>query len=237
MISDRARETFLVRNGPTGPGRPSSPRRPALALVLGALLIAGAAYGLGRMEGGGMTGRWISDTDERVAAWFHMHQAPGLAAAMNLATALGSAAWVTAVTSIAALGLAFRRRWRGLLALGLAVPGGMAANVWLKASFHRPRPGAEAWTAVFSGYGFPSGHTMAATLLYGALAFLALSVLDNRRARLGVVLGAGALVGLVAWSRLQLGAHFLSDVVGAVAAGLAWLGLCLAALPLARLRA
>ena len=82
---------------------------------------------------------------------------------------------------------------------------------------------------ILSGYSFPSGHTMAATLLCGVLAVFAVITLKSWRWRVRAVLSACVMVLLVGFSRVYLGAHFLSDVLGAAAAGLAWLAFCLTA--------
>ncbi|APX98380.1 phosphatase PAP2 family protein [Natronorubrum daqingense] len=102
--------------------------------------------------------------------------------------------------------------------------GGLALIVLLKAVFAFPRPPAE-WHAIEpSEHGFPSGHTMAATVFWGALA--ARFHLGDRASRLA---GAGLLVSLVALSRLALGVHYLVDVLASMAfgvvylAGIAWL--------------
>ena len=82
---------------------------------------------------------------------------------------------------------------------------------------------------VLTTYSFPSGHAMAATVLYGLLAVYAVRHLRQRRSRLLAASVAGVLIVLVSFSRLYLGVHYLSDVVGGIAVGVVWLTLCLTA--------
>lgn len=113
------------------------------------------------------------------------------------------------------------------MALVLVLPCGMVLDFLLKIIFHRQRPRFEDSFLTFYGYSFPSGHTMAATLLYGLLAVFAVIALEAWRWRVGAVLCAFIMVLLVGFSRVYLGAHYLSDVLGAAAAGSAWLALSL----------
>lgn len=100
------------------------------------------------------------------------------------------------------------------------VLGGLAFALILKTILGAPRPPADLQAIDRTGYGFPSGHTMAATLLWGALAIWGRWGTLRRR-----LLGAALLVGLVAVSRLVLGVHYLPDVVAsiALAVGFLWL--------------
>ena len=72
------------------------------------------------------------------------------------------------------------------------------------------------------GTSFPSGHTQAAIVGYGVLLLVLLPVIA-RRHRPWVFAAAVAMVVLIGFSRIALGAHYLSDVVGAALIGSAWL--------------
>jgi membrane-associated phospholipid phosphatase len=106
-----------------------------------------------------------------------------------------------------------------VLALGL---GAVGLTVGLKELFALPRPPG----AVESGYGFPSGHALGATVFWGGVALLADA--GRRRARLGV---AAAVVFVVALSRVVIGVHYLADVVAGVAVATAFLAVVFAAGP------
>jgi undecaprenyl-diphosphatase len=71
---------------------------------------------------------------------------------------------------------------------------------------------------------------MAATVLYGVLAVLLVTKVKRKRYKVLVALSASLLIALVGFSRMYLGAHYLSDVLGAIAEGLAWMSLCLTAI-------
>jgi undecaprenyl-diphosphatase len=79
----------------------------------------------------------------------------------------------------------------------------------------------------WSGYSFASGHTIGATLLYGQLLLFVLPALKTRHWRLLSVFSAVFLVLLVGFSRIALGAHFLTDVLAAIIFGIVWLMLCM----------
>ena len=200
-----------------------------LHLTIGVLLLIGASWLFGGIAQDVVTGDPLTVIDKNVAEWFHERRTPGLTTTMQLVTGLASPAWVTGVAMVTALVLWWKRCWFRLLTLVLVVPGGMVLDFLLKILFHRHRPSFAESFLIFYGYSFPSGHTMAATLLYGVLAVFAVIALEAWRWRVAAVLGAFVMVLLVGFSRVYLGAHYLSDVLGAAAAGLAWLALCLTA--------
>jgi undecaprenyl-diphosphatase len=91
------------------------------------------------------------------------------------------------------------------------------ANPFLKTIFASPRPSTGDGVRVeeiASGFGFPSGHVMGMTLFVGALAILAWDAVPQRRGRIVVVLGTGAVLFASGWGRIAVGAHWPSDVLG-----------------------
>jgi membrane-associated phospholipid phosphatase len=104
----------------------------------------------------------------------------------------------------------------------------MLLNEWLKVLVHRNRPFVDGPFVDWSGYSFASGHTIGATLLYGQLLLFVLPALKERHWRLLSIFSAISLVLLVGFSRIALGAHFLTDVLAAVLFGIIWLAFCVA---------
>jgi membrane-associated phospholipid phosphatase len=197
--------------------------------ALGAVLCLGALAVFGCNAHAATAGGPPTTLDQAVAAWLDGHRAAGLTAGMRLLTGLASTPWVSGLTLIFALGLAWKHAWQRLFVFALIVPGGMAVSVLLKQVFHRPRPVvADALSAV-AGYSFPSGHTLAATLLYGGMVCVMWNLIEAKSRRLKALAGAFVLVALVGLSRVQLGAHYLSDVLGGFTFGVAWLLGCLTA--------
>jgi undecaprenyl-diphosphatase len=166
----------------------------------------------------------------QINSWLHSHRSPYLTTTFLIVTSLGST--LPAICIAAATGLYFLRKKRPYwtVAIWSSVFGGMLLNRSLKFVFHRPRPHFDDPILQLTSYSFPSGHTMAATVLYGVLAVLLVTTIKQRSLRVLVVLSASCLIALVGFSRMYLGAHYLSDVVAAIAEGLAWLSLCLTAI-------
>ncbi|TRZ89096.1 phosphatase PAP2 family protein [bacterium] len=200
-----------------------------LHLTTGLLLLIGMFWLFGGIAEDVVHGDPLTFIDKNVAEWLHERSTSGTSTLMQIITDLGSAYWVTGVTVLTAIILLWKRCWYRLLALVLVIPGGMALAILLKIAFHRSRPSFNDSISIFRGFSFPSGHTMAAMLLYGVLAVFAVIALKSWRWRVGTVIGAIVMVLLVGFSRMYLGAHYLSDVLGATVAGLAWLVLCLTA--------
>ena len=170
----------------------------------------------------------LAALDARIAAWLHAHGRPGLIAFLLAVTHLNSTVAIAAWSVLFAAMLARLREWYWILTLALGVGGGMLLNLALKAAYERMRPRFDEPILELASYSFPSGHTAAAVLFYGVLAAFLVSRFYDARRRVACVAGAIGMVALVAFSRVYLGAHYLSDVVAAVCSSTAWLVLCLA---------
>lgn len=116
------------------------------------------------------------------------------------------------------------RRGGRKLAVFLAVTclGGGLIDTIVKVAVGRPRPEVEEPIASAFGKSFPSGHSMQAVVCYGALLLVLLPLLEGRR-RTAAIASTATLIVLIGFSRLTLGVHFISDVLGGYVLGAAWL--------------
>lgn len=115
-----------------------------------------------------------------------------------------------------------RRSWRTAGYWLAAATGAELLVQVLKVSIGRTRP-LEMYQGV-ERFAFPSGHTSMSTVVLGFLAFL-LTREGGKAWRWAVISAATVYVTMVAFSRLYLGAHWFSDVVGGVSFGVAWVAI------------
>jgi undecaprenyl-diphosphatase len=164
--------------------------------------------------------RW----DVSFAAWLHAHSTPWLVSLAKVVTWGGSVVFLGSVTVAAALYLF--RRWlvRDALLLCIVAIGIEVLNSSLKLAFQRPRP--ELAYIHLDTYSFPSGHAAGSAAVYGAIAVMLARPLA-RWGRIGCVLAYVVLVCVVAFTRLYLGVHYLSDVLAGISIGIAWVTACL----------
>ena len=116
-----------------------------------------------------------------------------------------------------------RRRLYAFLA---TMGGGGMLLLTLKQYYHRARPATPLTTA--HGYSFPSGHAMGSMLFYGSLAYVLHHTIHGHRGWRRLAVSACALMILaIGTSRIYLGVHYFTDVIGGFAAGLCWIAVCL----------
>jgi undecaprenyl-diphosphatase len=148
-------------------------------------------------------------------------------------TLLGSTLALSVVIAAAVVLLVLRRRWWLAAYLIVTGAGALVLDPVLKVLVGRLRPVVAHPVAHAPGNSFPSGHALGSLVCYGAL-FLVFLPAARGRWRTCFGIGIAVLIALIGISRILLGVHFISDVVGGWAIGIAWLGLTSLAFELTR---
>jgi undecaprenyl-diphosphatase len=165
--------------------------------------------------------------DPRVFAWMDAHRTAWATAIMKLVTWLGS--WTVCLAVAIVVGLYFLKRSRDLrpgMWLLLAWGGALAFSNIVKAIVARPRPPVSEALVSTHSFSYPSGHATMAAAFWGMLAvILARGRVRQERGAAWAV--AFLVVATVSFSRLYLGAHWFTDVLGGDALGGTWLFLLL----------
>jgi len=165
--------------------------------------------------------------DEIATPALHGMASPALDAVMRGATFIGSNVVLVPAYVVATVTLLLLGRRRDALFLVVVGAGSLLLNGAMKLFFQRPRPQVP-WAHVLPDFSFPSGHSMISLAFFLALAIV---VWHARGGRWGVAATALALAGslLIGVSRVYLGDHYLTDVVGGYLAAVLWLSVVLGA--------
>jgi membrane-associated phospholipid phosphatase len=128
---------------------------------------------------------------------------------------------------IAAMLFTIGLRWEAVVAL-IAAGGAAVLATLIKFAVHRPRPGADLVTVIqqLPSYSFPSGHVLTYTAFFGFLFFLSYALLKIPAVRVVVLVMLGGIIALIGVSRIYVGDHWASDVLGAYLLGSLWLVVC-----------
>jgi undecaprenyl-diphosphatase len=182
-----------------------------LVLLLGALALAVVAAGEGILPG-----------DIAIARAVQRPPSATIDRAASVASLVGDDFPSAAVIAVIGIGLLMILGRRDLALFLGAAAALRAIGPVLKVLIASPRPSAEAVVIVAKsdGLGYPSGHALGAALLYGAIAIIAPQVVADRLATRAIQVISIALMALIALSRVRLGVHWPSDVVGGLLFGL-----------------
>jgi membrane-associated phospholipid phosphatase len=198
-----------------------------LAAVALALLAIPGALTLLLVEG-----RWAPLLRVDAAARDNLHRYAishaGFVGAMQLISDSGSAMAWQIVLGVVVVWLLWRRLPRLALFVAITAVGSSLLNTVVKTSVHRLRPVLTLPVAHEPGMSFPSGHAQSAIVGYSILLLVFLPILHGIWRRAAVTI-AVLMVLAIGFSRIALGVHYLSDVVGGFVLGAAWVAAMAAA--------
>ena len=166
--------------------------------------------------------------DLEVLQWFHDHRTPAMTFAMQLWSDLNGNWAMIAWAALFAGYVLWQRRYDWAFTVAAAVPGIEMLNALVKVIVKRPRPAFDVALEQYQTYSFPSGHVAVSTVFYGLVAAYVIAHVQSVGVRATSIAAAICLVVLVGVSRVYLGVHYPTDVLGALVEGLAWIALCLA---------
>ena len=146
----------------------------------------------------------------------------GLTPFVKAVTTLGSAKGLITEAVILLIVLCARKHPKLGVSVSLNLLVAWLLNERLKLIFQRPRP-ADPWLVHETGFSFPSGHSMVSMAFYGFLIYLVWRCVRNKKTRNILTAVLGALILLIGLSRIYLGVHYVTDVLGGFLIGLCYL--------------
>ena len=213
----RAQLQFLA--GRLRPGRALG-----LALTLQLLLLGATGWAFGAVVADVLAEKGPARVDIRITRALVDHRVEWLTTAMDFLTEAGS---VLVLTPLILVGGLLARRvtgsWLPMLILLLCLAGAALLDDAVKPLIGRPRPRVGPVLVRSTDFAFPSGHATQSAAVYGALAYVLSGCVRSWRAKVASWTLALVLALLVGFSRVYLGVHWATDVVGGFALGGVWM--------------
>ncbi|MGU3469785.1 phosphatase PAP2 family protein [Paenibacillus sp. D51F] len=160
--------------------------------------------------------------DERVSDAVQGIASQSLTAVMKGFTTAGSGPWVTGIMIVIVVALLLVGYRRELIFFVGVIVGSSLLNLLLKLIFHRARPDVHRIIDA-AGYSFPSGHSMAAFTLYGITIYFLWKHLERSWMKAAAVSAGIVMIIMIGISRIYLGVHYPSDVLGGYLISASWL--------------
>lgn len=189
------------------------------------IFVVGVNVFVGLTEG--LSGAPMKGFDKQVTDFVTSFRTPELNRFFQFITDLGDVYAYIVATTIVAIFFFFKLKNKKFIfqLLGILILSALA-NIALKKAINRARPTIEHLVVVKS-LSYPSGHAMSATAFYGFLIYLVFKIKMNKWLKGFLMVLFGFLILLIGTSRIYLGVHFPSDVVGGFLAGLIWVAFCI----------
>jgi undecaprenyl-diphosphatase len=137
-------------------------------------------------------------------------------------TALGGVTVLTLLVTLVVVYLALRRKFRTAAFVTVSILGGWGLSSAMKIGIARPRPEVVQHLVEVSDMSFPSGHAMLSAITYLTLGAMLSRIEETPSLRYFFPLVAVVLTLLIGLSRVYLGVHYPTDVLGGWAAGTVW---------------
>jgi membrane protein DedA with SNARE-associated domain/membrane-associated phospholipid phosphatase/GT2 family glycosyltransferase len=209
---------LLARLDPTRPG--------GLALTTAVAVAVAATWTFLGLTQDVYSHEEIALLDPGIHGWVVAHRVAALDPLFRAVTWLGANAVTVPVLAVAAALLVRRRRsWAPALDIAAVYGGVLLLHALVAQLVHRHRPPVADWIAPAHGWAYPSGHTAQAVAAWGVLALLVATTTRSPRVRALAAAGAAVLAVLVGLSRVYLGVHWATDVLGAAAMSVAVLAI------------
>jgi membrane-associated phospholipid phosphatase len=201
-----------------------------LRLTINVILFAAAIWAFAGLLEEVLDNATLVEWDVRLNDWAHGHATAAGLQFFHLVTLVGlPGVWL--ITLLFALWLLWRDEHFLFWAWIASNVGGGILQLVLKGTIHRDRPQYAAAYLHGESYSFPSGHAMSATICWSLMVLCAgLSLGWHGRRRLQLYIVSTAIIFLIGFSRLYLGVHYPSDVLGGLIIGTAWVVLCATAI-------
>ncbi len=166
--------------------------------------------------------RYLSEVDTGILQYLYTHRDLTTTLFFIDVSELGSTVFVCGITLCIALLLVLRRKIPYAIALTVSVWGAWATALLIKEAVHRARPEVAYRAYIETGFSFPSGHATLAAVFYGLLICLVWRTVPPGLVRTAALSVLTVLIALIAFSRLYLGVHYLSDVLAGLLLGAAF---------------
>ncbi|SDZ35052.1 undecaprenyl-diphosphatase [Amycolatopsis xylanica] len=158
--------------------------------------------------------------------WFIAHRSGWVTSLAVGISDAGDTLPMAALAGVVCAWAAWRRRWDQVVLVAVATAGAGALVLALKMLVGRSRPPVIDRLVPETNQSFPSGHSLSSAVVLGVLATLVVLHTHRRAVRIFAVTAAVSAVALVGLSRLYLGVHWPSDVLGGWTIGMLWLATC-----------
>jgi membrane-associated phospholipid phosphatase len=160
--------------------------------------------------------------DDDIMRWVLDHRTAWATSVLKVLTWFGSTLILWPIVGLTGVLLIARgRRWRPAILLVVALGGSILLTDLVKAATDLARPPFSTHLVEVTGSAYPSGHAMDSLAVFAALAMV-VGAGRSPGARAWLWVGAASMALIVGWSRIYLGVHWMTDVVGGWLLAVAW---------------